>query len=184
MRGLAAELGIGTMTLYGYFRTKDELINAAVGRAGEQIMIPEPGGDWRADLRALIQAIYATLRRYPVALELRSRGPLHSPGVLRTTEAGLEFLAAAGFGKEDRARAWRLLFTYAFGYAAFTPESLTSEQQRSIHAELSAFPPAQLPRVTESIPEAVAAMSGDETFDHGLDLILDGLEARSPERRI
>lgn len=177
MRRLAAELDVGTMTLYGYFRTKGELLDAAVDRASETIKIPPRTGPWRPQLRSLIIEIYGTLRRYPVGVELRARGPMNSPGVLRCTNAGLELLADAGLDKTSRAKAWRLLFTYAFGYAAFTPAELTSEGERHVRAQLTALPADELPRIVDSIPEAVAAMGGEETFVAGLDVILDGLEA-------
>ena len=187
MRRLAAGLGVGTMTLYGYFRNKDELLDAAVDRASEAIKIPARRGPWRSQLRALVVELYATLRRYPVALELRARGPMISPGALRSTNAGMQILGAAGFDKRSAAKTWRLLFTYAFGYAAFTPAELSAEDQRRARAQLAALPPSELPHVVEAASEAVAAMVGDEAFLHGLDVILDGLEAaaaRSAERRI
>ena len=187
MRRLAAALDVGTMTLYGYFRNKDELLDAAVDRASEAIRIPARRGPWRSQLRALIIEIYGTLRRYPVAVELRARGPMLSPGALRSTNAGMQILAAAGFDKGSAAHAWRLLFTYAFGFAAFTPAELSVEDQRRALAHLGALPPDELPYVVEAAPEAVAAMVGDEPFLRGLDVILDGLEAaagRSGERGI
>jgi AcrR family transcriptional regulator len=187
MRRLAAALDVGTMTLYGYFRNKDELLDAAVDRASEAIKIPARRGPWRSQLRALIVELYTTLRRYPVALELRARGPMLSPGALRSTNAGMQILAAAGFDKQSAANTWRLLFTYAFGYAAFTPAELSDVDQRQARAHLAALPPGELPHVVEAAPEAVSAMVGDEPFLYGLDVILDGLEAvvsRSPDRGI
>ena len=186
MRKLAAELGVGTMTLYGHFRTKDELLGAAVDRASEDIRIPPRRGPWRRQLEELMLEIYRILRRYPEALELRARGPLQSPGVLRSTNAGLEILASAGLGKRARAQAWRLLFTYVFGYAAFTPAEVGPEDERRVRAALGALPEEGYDRLVESVPEAVAAMGGEETFRTGLRVILDGLEAgasRSTKRR-
>src|SRR4051812_50158042 len=44
MRRLAEELGVGTMTIYGYFRGKDELLDAVVGAGGGRVARRVSGG--------------------------------------------------------------------------------------------------------------------------------------------
>ena len=183
MRRLAAELDVGAMTLYGYFRTKDELLDAAVDLASDEIAIPPTDGPWREQMRALVTEILRVLRRYPVAHQVRAGRPLISPGALRSTEAGMEILLGAGFSNAEAARAWRLLFTYVFGFAAFTPPELSLESRLELGAKLAALSPDRLPRVADAAGEAVAAMGGDETFSYGLERILAGLEASRTDER-
>src|SRR3954447_11713640 len=73
MRRLAAELGVGTMTLYGYFRSKDELIDAALDIAGGDAGPRPRGSGWKEELRSVLQATYRNLRRHPSLVQLRLR---------------------------------------------------------------------------------------------------------------
>src|SRR5207237_9092478 len=55
MRRLAEQLGVGTMTLYGYFRSKDELLDAVIDAA---VAHREPfafEGPWQEQIRRLIR---------------------------------------------------------------------------------------------------------------------------------
>jgi AcrR family transcriptional regulator len=178
MRELAAELGVGTMTLYGYFRSKLELIDATFDRASDEVTIPPRTGSWKDQLRALCREMHRVLRKYPTAVQVRARRPLLGSGVLRTGNAGLGIMLEAGFDKREATRAWRSLFTYTFGSVAFTPESVSAEVQREWRARLASLDAAELPWLTDAAPEAAEAMSGGEQFRNGLDLILDGLELR------
>jgi len=178
MRRVAAELGVGAMTLYGYFRTKEELLDVAVDMACDEIEVPPPGGPWKESLRALAEDILRVLRRYPVAHQIRARGPMISPGALRSTEAGLEILLGAGLSQTEATQAWRLLFTYVFGFAAFTPSELSRARLQEVAATLAGMPADELPLVAAAAAAGASAMAGDETFDHGLETILLGIEAR------
>jgi len=178
MRELAEQLGVGTMTLYGYFRSKQELIDAALDRASDEVTIPPPTGSWKEQLRALVTEAYRVLRKYPTAVQIRARRPLLGVGVLRTGDAALGIMHEAGFDKREATRAWRSLFTYTFGFVAFTPESVSEDVEREWRARLASLDAEELPWLADAVPEATDAMSGSEQFYNGLDLILDGLERR------
>jgi AcrR family transcriptional regulator len=178
MRRLAGELGVGTMTLYSYFRSKDELLDAVVDVAAAST--PEGidlGGDWRQSLGALMREARARLTRHPGAIQMRRAGPLLSPGALRVTEAALQVLKRAGFSTVEATRAYRTLFLYTFGFAAFNTPLEPEELKRRTRAAVVALPPNEYPALTDAADEAADAMAGDEVFEFGLDRILDGLEA-------
>src|SRR3954464_12450051 len=71
MRRLAAELEMGTMTLYGYFRTKDELLEAVVEEAAAWHRLPDAEGSWKERLRALARGMRQALGRHPSLIEVR-----------------------------------------------------------------------------------------------------------------
>jgi AcrR family transcriptional regulator len=73
---------------------------------------------------------------------------------LRLSEAGLAILADAGLEEETAASAWRALWSYTLGFVTSTP------------AEPSG-----------------ASSADDAEFDRGLELLLDGLEARAAAAR-
>jgi AcrR family transcriptional regulator len=183
MRRLAEELGVGTMTLYGYFRSKDELIDVVVDTATEEPRVMPGAGPWKDQLRELFQGVRETLLKHPSGVRLRLARPMLSPGALRVTETGMEILTRAGFGKADAARAYRTLFIYTFGFVAFGSPEAPDETKRFTRAAVMALPPEEYPVLTSAAREAAEAMAGDEQFGFGLDRLLDGLEARLQSSR-
>jgi AcrR family transcriptional regulator len=183
MRRLAGELGIGTMTLYGYFRDKGELLDYAIDRAARTYELSPGKGEWRPRLRELITTMRRSLTEHPSAVQIRSRKPILNAGAIRACEAGMTILGDAGFETRDAAAAWRLLFTYAFGYAAFSSYEPTAEMKSGWEQEMSTLPPDEYPITRENAGELVNWMAGDAPFEQGLELILDGLEARLAAQR-
>jgi AcrR family transcriptional regulator len=176
MRRVAAELGVGTMTIYGYFRGKDELLDAVIDAGAKHVSIPETRGPWRARLRQLILGIRQSLIEHPAVVELRLRRPLVSPGALQLTEIGMRILRDAGFSKREAARAFRTLFLYTFGFSALAPgKRLEAEREQGFRA-LSALPADRYPVLAESAREAADSMADRTLFEFGLDCLIDGLE--------
>jgi AcrR family transcriptional regulator len=183
MRRLASELGVGTMTLYGYFRDKDELLDHAIDRAARRYNLSPGEGAWRPRLRELITTMWRSLIEHPSAVQIRSRKPILNPGALRACEAGMAILRDAGFETREAAAAWRLLFTYVFGYTAFSSYEPSAELKSEWREQLSALPADRYPITRGGAGELVEWMAGREPFERGLELILDGLEARlAPQR--
>lgn len=178
MRALAERLGVGTMTLYGYFRSKDELLDALVDAAvGDEL--PAPAGvHWREQLREVILHARRGLLAHPSLVELRVRRPVLRPEALRFAEALVRILRGAGFGVGDAVGGFRLLFTYTMGFAALSPAQATDADRAAAGAALAALPADEFPALTEVRDELSQAMSGDDVFAFGLERILDGLEAR------
>jgi AcrR family transcriptional regulator len=178
MRSLAEELRVGTMTLYGYFRGKEELLDAIVDVTAEQVAISTKRGSWRRQITALMQEIRETLAQHPIGILLRRRRPMWSQGALRVSEAGIRILRDAGFSNADAARGYRTLFNYTFGCTAFSPPEVSSELRQQALAALAALPRDQYPAQTEAASDLADAVGGEAQFRYGLDLLLDGLEAR------
>jgi AcrR family transcriptional regulator len=181
MRRLAGDLGIGTMTIYGYFRDKEELLDLAVDRAARRYDLSPGEGNWRPRIRELITTVYRSLCEHPSAVQVRSRRPILNPGAIRACEAGMTILDEAGFELREAAAAWRLLFTYVFGYAAFSSYEPSAELKSEWEEELSALPEEQYPITAGAAGELVNWMAGRGPFEQGLEMILDGLEARLSE---
>lgn len=177
MRRLAAELGVGTMTLYGYFRSKDELLDAVVDAAVAEREPFSFEGSWQEQIRRLMRASRRNLSRHPGLVKVRAERPVLRPEALRFAETGMTILRRAGLPARDAARAFRLLFTYVFGYVSFSPDESAAEARRGARAAMAALPPDDYPTISATSEELADAMAGEETFDFGLDRIVDGLEA-------
>jgi AcrR family transcriptional regulator len=182
MRRLAERLGVGTMTLYGYFKGKDDLLDAVIDAAVADREHVKLEGPWQDRLRTLMRATRRGLSRHPSLVKVRADRPVLRPEALRFAEAGLTILRDAGLSKTEAARAFRLLFTYVFGYVSFSPEATADQARRDSKEATSRLPRDRYPTLTDTADELADAMAGDATFDFGLDLIIDGIAARAGKR--
>jgi TetR/AcrR family transcriptional regulator, tetracycline repressor protein len=121
MRRLALALDVWPMALYRYFRDKDELLDAVVARATDQIERPAPAGPWRQQVHGLLRAVREALGGEALGLGERLPRVLLTPGLVRLAEDGLGILHEAGFDAEEAPRAWRALLSYTIGFAAQGP---------------------------------------------------------------
>jgi len=184
MRRLAQELGVGTMTVYGYVRDKEDLVDAMVDVATEEITLPDPNGPWRERLRRLGLEWWRTLARHPTGVQLHlALGPILNRAALRSTDAGLRALEDAGFRGEEAARAFRTLFVYVFGFAAFNSPPPGGAAEERVRVAMASLPPDEYPAAVASAPHARVVTNTEEQFLYGLDRILDGLEAAVDGRR-
>ncbi len=178
MRRLAQRLGVGTMTLYGYFRSKEELLHALVDVAAAGAPPPPDEGDWQDRLRTIAWRWHRGLERHPALVEVRLRRPILAPAALRGTEAGLQALVDAGFDTAAAARGFRTLFLYVFGYATFSAGQAGEPARAELDAAISALPAGEYPIVSRSAAELAVTLGGDEQFADGLELLLAGLASR------
>ena len=104
--------------------------------------------------------------------------PITRPQQFRATEAVVGALVDSGLPRAEAARAFRTLFTYTFGFVAFSPTAASGESRAGLRVALASLPPADYPLLSSMVDEAVEAAAGDEQFDFGLELLLDGIESR------
>jgi AcrR family transcriptional regulator len=183
MRRLAEHLGVGTMTLYGYFRSKDDLLDAVIDAAVADREPVTLEGPWQVQIRQLMQATRRGLGRHPSLVKVRAERPVLRPEALRFAESGLGILRGAGFGRRDAALGFRLLFTYVFGFVSFSPDDTAEDARRRSRVATAALPPDEYPAIHDSAEQLADAMAGQAAFDFGLDRIIDGLEARLRAKR-
>ena len=178
MRGVAERLGVGTMTLYGYFPDKDALLDAVIDARGAELVPPAPEGDWKPSLRALMVALHAQLIEHPLLVELRLRRPIVSSEAMRWTETALGILERAGLSPGRAMEAFRPLFVYTFGHAAFAPRQEEGDVSGRARAAVLSLSPQEFPLVTAAAEELGQALVGQEPYELGLDLLLDAIEKR------
>jgi AcrR family transcriptional regulator len=178
MQRLAERVGVGTMTLYGYFRSKDELLQAVVDAAVRPAERPRIEGTWREQLRIVVGAAHRTLSRHPALVQIRFRQPILRPDALRFGERLVGILIEAGFPPPEAASAFRLIFTYTFGFAGLSPLASAPAARQRAAAAAATLDPDRFPYLTRAADHWTQAMAGTEQFEYGLDRILDGLEAR------
>ncbi|MET1006163.1 MAG: TetR/AcrR family transcriptional regulator [Propionibacteriaceae bacterium] len=96
MRKVAAQLGVGAMSLYTYLPGRSELVELMINRAYGEQTLPDPADHWRARLESLIRQGWHLYQAHPWLLDHNlSRLPL-GPNVLDGEEATYAAIAAAG----------------------------------------------------------------------------------------
>jgi AcrR family transcriptional regulator len=130
MRRLAQELDVWPMSIYTYFRDKDELLDALTDSAMETLTFPSGRATWRNQIRALL---HETRRVFGPDLASRVPRAIAAP---RLTDAAHGILTRAGFDDSDAASAWRALLSYTLGFALASPDSDDREFERGLEALL------------------------------------------------
>ncbi len=92
MTRVAAELGVGTMSLYRYVAAKDELLTLMVDGALGMPPPAPPGEDWRSGLRRWAVGVRDAYRRHPWALRVPISAPPMGPNNVAWLENALRAL--------------------------------------------------------------------------------------------
>jgi len=115
MRRVAHELGVGTMSLYYYVKTKAELIAAMDDALMAGVVAPTLPDDWRKALTTIAHHTRDVFIRHPWALCSMQSAP---PGVnaMRHMEQCLKALAETGMTTEQKLTLLALVDDFVFGY--------------------------------------------------------------------
>jgi len=183
IRSLADELGAKPMSVYYYVASKDELLDLLVDVVFEEIELPDPEGEWRAEMRRRACSARDRLKQHSWAIGLLESRASPGPASLRHHDAVLACLRHAGFPLALTAHAYALIDSYVYGFA-LQEASLPFEGPDSV-AEV-ADPIIELmasgayPTMVEMARTYYLQPGYDfaDEFEFGLDLILDGLGRR------
>jgi len=196
MRRIAREVRAGAMSLYWHVTSKEELIDLMLDALEAEIQVPEPTGDWRADLRELARRQRAGMLRHPWAMEFVASRQPSGPNDARNLEVMLSLLAGLGLDARTTVDVLMTVVTYVLGCVlrevqemrsdrdeAELEAAMTAEEIEAQHAQFREWfsTPGQFPNILRMIDEEVdpdAPETRDERFEFGLDCLLDGIAAR------
>ena len=182
MRRLAEELGMGTMALYRYFASKNDLMDAAVEGAAPEVDLPEPGAaPWKEQLAGLARALFQAGLRHPSVARERFERPLQSPGAMRVTDRAIALLLEAGLSKPEAVAAFKALLLHTLGAAAVAAAEARPEVRRRAGERHASLPADEVPAMAAVADELTAALGGDQAFELGLAALLDGIELRTED---
>jgi AcrR family transcriptional regulator len=195
MRRVAERLGAGTMTLYHYDASKEELVTLMINRVMGEILVPDgelPSG-WRAATAAIAKSSLEALRRHRWMLHRLGDGR-PTPNGMRHFEQSLQAMSeVSGLGRKQKFEVIVLVDEYVFGFAIREAQESDDERRRwsqdvrdFFRRELDS---GGLPEIREffsddvdSAIEVVAEVFLEEgRFERGLEQLLDGIEAGLPE---
>ncbi len=194
MRRIAGELGVGTMTLYYYVRTKDELIELMQNEMMAEVLVPdgELPSDWRGGLEAIARRTRDAFLRHSWAI---SAPPTSGgPNALAHFEQSLAAVSGLRADRVTRFEVILMVDDFVVGFIARELE-LRAERESPLAQEsaidaMVEWIESQLgvedyPNVEELIgardPRAVldeleASVRDVGRFERGLGRLLDGIE--------
>jgi AcrR family transcriptional regulator len=181
MRTLAETLEVAPMALYRHVADKEDLIDAMVDAVFAEIGVPSGSGDWRTAMRGRAIAVRDALSRHRWAIGLMESRRHPGPANLRHHDAVIGRLRASGFSIGMTAHAYSLLNSYTYGFsltAMNLPVKTTTEVAEVTQDLLQRLPVKEYPNFVEFITEHAMKPGYDHEgqFEHGLEVILDGLE--------
>ncbi|MFC4000326.1 TetR/AcrR family transcriptional regulator [Prauserella oleivorans] len=195
MRKVADHLGAGAMSLYGYVPGKDDLtalmVDAVLAEPYEgDVEAATRAGDWREAMRFVARRNWELYLRHPWLLEVRSARPNLGPNASRKYEAEIRPLDGIGLSDIEM----DTVLSLVLGHVADSARAHLAQQQDESgmsDAEWWAIVAPVLEQVMVD-PDLVvsgrvgtavgtafnAASSPEHVFAFGLEVILDGVQAR------
>jgi AcrR family transcriptional regulator len=163
MRRVAQKLGVGTMSLYYYVKTKDDLIGVMDDALMSEALLPSLPKSWKRAITGIATRTHSIFLRHPWALVSMQAA---APGLnaMLHMEQCLEALAQTSMTAKDKRRLLALIDDFVFGHALReTSADLTVDME---------FATAQM--ATGNFPR-IAEVFGDGKFDPGDDRFQAGL---------
>lgn len=198
MRKLGQRLGSAATAMYWHVGNKENLVVLAADEAWSEITAPDVAGvGWRAAARQLVHDTYALSKRHPWLMPAVGQYFVYGHGMARMQDMSYAVYEAAGFTGWDLDWAVNTAYTFVAGSALDDATAAAMERAqirpgRGAGAEGEAEAAEDIvawatgiasryPRLKARL-EAQAGgdpvVMGREKFEFGVEVILDGLEAR------
>lgn len=197
MRRLADKLGVEAMSLYYHVNNKEAILDGVVdallaeieGEVGD-FEAPPSGEDWKRSVRDRVLTSRSVMLRHPWAPQLLETRTTISPPMLRYFNSLLGLMRAGGFSHDLGHHALHALGSRALGFSQelFNPGARAERVERNtsdmlgLLAENLPHLSGMLSEIAHDDPDSTIGWCDDQAeFEFGLDLILDGLEAKLNE---
>ncbi|WP_351231092.1 TetR/AcrR family transcriptional regulator [Streptomyces sp. NPDC002133] len=193
MRRLAAEMGVTAMSVYWYVDTKDDLLELALDSVFGEMRLPDRGqerAEWRDQLRELAAAYRALLISHPWVSSLIGTYLNIGPHSLAFSGTVQRIIRNTGLPLNWQAAGMSAVFQFVYGYG--TVEGQFRKRCSDAGMTMDAFyadamgATRTMPEVEELFQEAEQLMEArggdtveemlDRDFDHGLELLIAGIE--------
>lgn len=191
MRRVAEQLGAGTMSLYWYVRSKDELIELMRDEvAGEHTL--QPSGDWRSDLARFARDTRAMFLRHPWLASVAFGTPPLGPNALRQDELTMAAMSSLGVDLQTQGAIGAAVYFFVVGFvlrelAQEQVQRRTGVTREQWLAQVAPYLQQQLatgryPNLQRAYTSG-ADQDNDAAFEFILNFILDAVAAQLPKQR-
>lgn len=184
-QALGTELGAHPTAVYRHFRDKDELLLAMIDALHAETLaqLPEPTGDWAADLTALARHTHAVFQRHP-AIAAHAYRTARREHEFQVIERVIGCLRRAGLDGPAAARLYRVFADFILGYSALDA-GLASLEPAIRHADLLSWeiqyrarPAGQYPNIA-AVASVLPALDDPDNFATAVDLMIEAIRARA-----
>jgi AcrR family transcriptional regulator len=195
MRRVAQALDTGPASLYVYVANREALLDLMLDRAIATVPLPaapDPAR-WREQLKELLTAMAAMMTRdYPGITRHSMATVPTGPAALTASEAMVSLLRAGGMADQSVGYACDVLSLYVQAHALETSlfrertgSQPGAEQQyyMGVAERFKSLSPDEYPNLSALAPQLMAG-DGDQRFEAGLDVIINGLLATPLEDRL
>jgi len=190
MRSLGERLGSAATAVYWHVKSKEDLVMLAGDKVWDEIELPDLDRlEWREAARGMARELFGMLVRHPWLVQALSSYLMRGPGKARYDDWSLAVYEKAGFAGAEADRALGVVFMFVLGNAI--GESAAVTLRRRLRQEGSNADEVirqsmdyqikiarNFPRLQSRIAAAAEAdyySAPDQSFDLGLEVILDGL---------
>jgi AcrR family transcriptional regulator len=195
MRRLAAELDAGTMTLYHYVRTKDEVLTLLLDAIMAEVVLgpdePMPA-DWREAMTTIAERSRASILRHPWIMDITD-DPALGPNSVRHFDQSLEAVASLPISLAEKVDIVSVVDEYVFGSCALERDQRHPESNPTIVGYVNSLvATGEYPQLAaladehglEAAWQQIEEQRKDpDRFGRNLRRLLDGIEADLPDRR-
>jgi AcrR family transcriptional regulator len=174
MRRIAQEMGVGTMSLYYYVKTKADLIAVMDDALMGEVLVPSIPANWREALTVIATRTRDVFLRHPWALSSMLSAP---PGInaMRHMEQCLQALARTSMSTREKVALLAIIDDFIFGYVLREAASDPKVDLKLARAQLAT---GAFPRLKEAFGKGrIPAMS--DRFQMGLRTLLDLVKGSS-----
>jgi AcrR family transcriptional regulator len=193
MRRIAADLGVGTMSLYRYVPGKAELLDLMLDRVNECADEAELAGlGWRERLQACARGSWALYLRHPWLLQVDQSRFVIGPNALAGFEQYMRGLGGLDLSDPERVMVVTVVDGLITGIARAHVNAMQAEKRTGMTDEehwtaqdpilVKAMATGNYPTLA-SLTEDAFGSGFEETFEFALQRLLDGLEAFVTRRR-
>ena len=167
MRRIAQELNVGTMSLYYYIETKDDLIGAMDDALMAEALLPSLPKGWKRAIVEIAKRTHALFIRHPWALTAMLSAP---PGLnaMRHMEQCLEALAETSMTGGEKFTLLAMVDDFVFGHALREAAERSRVDTEFVATQLRS---GAFPRLAEVAGDIRICAQGDR-FEQGLQRLL------------
>jgi len=175
MRRVGQELNVGTMSLYYYVKTKDDLIAVMDDALMSEALLPAMPKNWKRAITEIATRTHSIFLRHPWALVSMQSAP---PGLnaMRHMEQCLEALAETSMTAKQKLTLLAMVDDFVFGHAL---REAASEKVVDMEFAAAQMATGNFPRIAEVFSGGRVEI-GNDRFQAGLRLLLEEYGPRPP----
>jgi len=188
MRKVAAELDVGTMSLYRYVPGKGELLDLMLDHVNgsPEALEEHRGKDWRSTMELVARGTWQLYLSHPWLLQVNQARPILGPNALGAIDFALAALDGQGLTGREKVAVILTVDNYVTGTArayvlqqqaihesGITDDEFWAAQEPALNQAMAS---GNYPEISQ-LPEDAFSIGGEEALEFGLKPLLDGLEA-------